>query len=183
MEIALFRSFWHAAGARSEKVAPKAFFFDGNVFRKKLFRWSNIIENMSLDPKQHPGSLLRHSTTVWNDLRKIDFFNFGSIFEAFISTFCSFCLVLAYGKYLKWDILRKKYYFTKSYGAKFYICVYFTPLKGGDTSAHVAVGKNLKTCMEIALFRSFWHAAGARSEKVAPKAIFSMEIVFLKKIG
>ena len=59
-----------------------------------------------------------------------------------------------------------------------YICVYFTPLKGGDTSAHVAVGKNLKTCMEIALFRSFWHAAGARSEKVAPKAIFSMEFFF-----
>ena len=137
-------------------------------------------------PQTTPGSLLRHSTTVWNDLRKIDFFNFGSIFQAFFeafgSTFCSFCLVLARRKYRKWDILRKKYYFTKSYGAKFYICVYFTPLKGGDTSARVTVGKNLKTCMEIALFRSFWHAAGARSEKVAPKAIFSMEFLFFEKI-
>ena len=145
MEIALFRRFWHAAGARSEKVAKAIFSME--FFSKKMIRWSNIVENMSLGPKQHSGSLLRHSTTVWNDLRKIDFFNFGSIFQAFFeafgSTFCSFCLVLAHRKYRKWDILRKKYYFTKSYGAKFCMCVYFTLLKGGDTTARVAVGKNL----------------------------------------
>ncbi len=43
------------------------------------------------------------------------------------------------------------------------------------------MGQGPQTRKENALFHSFWHAAGARSEKVAPKAIFSMEIVFRKK--